>query len=94
MIEDDQKVSVHMMNTIQSLGAQRLFDHPVLMTTNNLASNIEIPSATFFRREHRFLPVFKRLPRWGTWLHLLCPLHVCSVLQKPDDSVCKLLFFK
>ena len=28
-IEGDQKVPVHLMNTIQKTGAQRLFDHPV-----------------------------------------------------------------
>jgi len=28
-IQSDQKVSVHLMFTIQSSGAQRLFDHPV-----------------------------------------------------------------
>jgi hypothetical protein len=28
-IQGDQKVSVHLMITIQSSGAQRLFDHPV-----------------------------------------------------------------
>jgi len=29
VIQDDQKVSVHLMITIQKSGAQRLFDHPV-----------------------------------------------------------------
>ena len=28
-IQSDQKVSVHLMITIQKAGAQRLFDHPV-----------------------------------------------------------------
>jgi len=28
-VQDDQKVSVHLMITIQSSGAQRLYDHPV-----------------------------------------------------------------
>jgi len=28
-IEGDQKVSMHLMITIQKVGAQRLFDHPV-----------------------------------------------------------------
>ena len=31
-IQSDQKVSVHLMITIQSSGAQRLFDHPVLQS--------------------------------------------------------------
>jgi len=29
--QGDQKVSVHLMITIQKSGAQRLFDHPVLL---------------------------------------------------------------
>jgi hypothetical protein len=28
-IQSDQKVSVHLMITIQQVGAQRIFDHPV-----------------------------------------------------------------
>jgi len=31
-IQGDQKVSVHLMITIQSSGVQRLFDHPVYIT--------------------------------------------------------------
>jgi len=34
-ISGDQKVSEHLMNTIQSAGAQRLFDHPVLKKKYN-----------------------------------------------------------
>jgi hypothetical protein len=30
IIQGDQKVSVHLMITIQKAGVQRLFDHPVL----------------------------------------------------------------
>ena len=29
LVQDDQKVCVHLMVMIQSSGAQRLFDHPV-----------------------------------------------------------------
>jgi len=29
LIQGDQKVSVHLAITVQSSGAQRLFDHPV-----------------------------------------------------------------
>jgi hypothetical protein len=29
LVQDDQKVSMHLMVIIQSSGAQRLFDHPV-----------------------------------------------------------------
>jgi hypothetical protein len=31
-IQGDQKVSVHMMITVKSSGAQRLFDHPVVQS--------------------------------------------------------------
>jgi len=34
MLQGDQKVSVHLMITIQKAGAQRLFDHAVLDSTN------------------------------------------------------------
>jgi len=30
-IQSDQKVSVHLMITIQKSGAERVFDHPVLL---------------------------------------------------------------
>ena len=33
-IKGDQKVSVHLMITIQKKSAQRLFDHPVYMTSH------------------------------------------------------------
>jgi hypothetical protein len=32
MIQGDQKVSVNLMITVQSSGAQRLFDYPVFVT--------------------------------------------------------------
>ena len=32
--QSDQKVSVHLLVTIQKSGAQRLFDHPVYITKN------------------------------------------------------------
>jgi len=34
LIQGDQKVSMHLMITIQSSGAQRLFDHPVFSLCN------------------------------------------------------------
>jgi hypothetical protein len=37
IIQGDQKVFVHMMITIQSSGAQRLFDHPVQLVRPFLA---------------------------------------------------------
>jgi len=46
-IQGDQKVSMHLMITIQSLGAQRLFDHPVvhitlLITCDRWTNNLTI----------------------------------------------------
>jgi hypothetical protein len=34
IIQNDQKVSVHLKITIQKSGVQRLFDHPVLCVLN------------------------------------------------------------
>jgi hypothetical protein len=34
-VEGDQKVSVHLTNTVQSSGAHRLFDHPVYITQHS-----------------------------------------------------------
>jgi len=39
IIQGDQKVCVHLMITIQSSGAQRLFDHPVLLDVLNSDTN-------------------------------------------------------
>jgi hypothetical protein len=33
-VQGDQKVSVHLTITVQSSGAQRLFDHPVYTVLN------------------------------------------------------------
>jgi hypothetical protein len=32
LVQGDQKISVRLMITVQSSGAQRLFDHPIYLT--------------------------------------------------------------
>jgi hypothetical protein len=43
-IQGDQKVSVYLIITIQSSGAQRLFDHPVFYGFRTLNINIWVPN--------------------------------------------------
>jgi len=41
-MQGDQKVSVHLTITVQSSGAQRLFDHPVQYASKVVGFNIQV----------------------------------------------------
>ena len=46
VIQSDQKVSVHLIITVQSSGVQRLFDHPVLATLQRSLNTLQKASAS------------------------------------------------
>jgi hypothetical protein len=63
-IQGDQKVSVHLMITVQSSGAQRLFDHPVQMQVILLALTC--------------LLICQRATKKQSWIEVMTPFFFIS----------------